>query len=162
MRVHARDRGARRSARSGARGARGPAAPMARDARQGRSPDGGRGTLQARRRSGAVCVSDVWDRPQLLPLRPAVPRPELEGARGCRVRVTRHLRPPGADWLSVAVGFLYLIELVSPNASPPPRKSTTDRSIPWTLRALRLWFAVESRIAPSAAERRAARMFATP
>ena len=43
-----------------------------------------------------------------------------------------------------------------------PRNSTTDRTVPLTLRAIRLWFAVESRIAPGSAENRAARMFATP
>jgi pimeloyl-ACP methyl ester carboxylesterase len=41
-------------------------------------------------------------------------------------------------------------------------KSTTDRSVPLALRAVRLWFAVESRIAPDSAERRAAKMFVTP
>lgn len=42
------------------------------------------------------------------------------------------------------------------------RKSTTDRSVSIQMRALRLWFALESRIAPNSAERRAAKMFATP
>src|SRR6185436_18040542 len=41
-------------------------------------------------------------------------------------------------------------------------KSTTDRSVPLALQAVRLWFAVESRIAPDSAERRAAKMFVTP
>ena len=41
-------------------------------------------------------------------------------------------------------------------------KSTTDRPIPIGLRALKLWFSLESRLAPSSAERRAARMFVTP
>jgi pimeloyl-ACP methyl ester carboxylesterase len=40
--------------------------------------------------------------------------------------------------------------------------STTDRTLPLNLRALRLWFAVESRISPRTAENRAARIFATP
>jgi pimeloyl-ACP methyl ester carboxylesterase len=42
------------------------------------------------------------------------------------------------------------------------RKSTIDRSVPLSLKALRLWFAVESRLAPTSAERRAARLFVTP
>lgn len=42
------------------------------------------------------------------------------------------------------------------------RNSTTDRPIPLPIRALRLWFAIESKIAPESAERRAARMFVTP
>ena len=42
------------------------------------------------------------------------------------------------------------------------RNSTTDRTLPLNVRALRLWFAVESRISPRTAENRAARMFATP
>ena len=41
-------------------------------------------------------------------------------------------------------------------------KSTTDRTVPASLRGLRLWFALESRVAPESAERRAARMFVTP
>lgn len=41
-------------------------------------------------------------------------------------------------------------------------KSTTVRSLPLAVRALRVWFAVESRVAPGLAERRAARMFVTP
>jgi len=43
-----------------------------------------------------------------------------------------------------------------------PRNSTTDRTLPLNVRALRLWFAVEARISPRTAENRAARMFATP
>jgi pimeloyl-ACP methyl ester carboxylesterase len=41
-------------------------------------------------------------------------------------------------------------------------KSTTVRAIPLAERAVRLWFALESRVAPASAERRAARMFVTP
>jgi len=40
--------------------------------------------------------------------------------------------------------------------------STTDRTLPFNVRALRLWFAVESRVSPRTAEDRAARIFATP
>jgi len=40
--------------------------------------------------------------------------------------------------------------------------STTVRPLSGAPRALRLWFALESRIAPASAERRAARMFVTP
>jgi pimeloyl-ACP methyl ester carboxylesterase len=43
-----------------------------------------------------------------------------------------------------------------------PLKSTTDRAIPIGLRALKLWFSLESRFAPTSAESRAARMFVTP
>lgn len=46
--------------------------------------------------------------------------------------------------------------------STAQKNSTTDRPVPVPLRALRLWFALESRLAPRSAERRAARMFATP
>jgi len=50
-----------------------------------------------------------------------------------------------------------------PTAKPNvARNSTTDRSVPLTLRALRVWFAIESRVAPHSAENRAARMFVTP
>ena len=42
------------------------------------------------------------------------------------------------------------------------KNSTTDRTFPLNVRALRLWFAVESRVSPRTAENRAARMFATP
>ena len=45
---------------------------------------------------------------------------------------------------------------------PASRKSTIDRSVPIGLKALRMWFALESRVAPSSAERRAARLFVTP
>lgn len=45
---------------------------------------------------------------------------------------------------------------------PRPTKSTTVRSLPLAQRALRAWFALESRLAPSSAERRAARLFVTP
>ena len=44
----------------------------------------------------------------------------------------------------------------------PARKSTIDRSVPIAQKALRMWFAFESRVAPSSAERRAARLFVTP
>ena len=43
-----------------------------------------------------------------------------------------------------------------------PQKSTIDRSVPISQRALQMWFAFESRVAPSSAERRAARLFVTP
>lgn len=46
--------------------------------------------------------------------------------------------------------------------SATANKSTTDRSVPFAIRAVRLWFAIESRFAPESAERRAARMFVTP
>ena len=41
-------------------------------------------------------------------------------------------------------------------------KSTIDRTVPLGLKALRMWFALESRVAPASAERRAARLFVTP
>lgn len=50
----------------------------------------------------------------------------------------------------------------SPAAMSTSRKSTIDRSVPIGIKALRLWFAVESRVAPASAERRAARLFVTP
>src|SRR5262245_26773553 len=49
-----------------------------------------------------------------------------------------------------------------PNGSPAATNSTTDRPVPLPVRALRAWFAIESRFSPRTAERRAARMFATP
>jgi pimeloyl-ACP methyl ester carboxylesterase len=51
---------------------------------------------------------------------------------------------------------------VASHGSSARRNSTTDRPVPVQQRALRLWFALESRLAPRSAERRAARMFATP
>jgi pimeloyl-ACP methyl ester carboxylesterase len=51
---------------------------------------------------------------------------------------------------------------VSANGSAAAENSTTDRPVPLPVRALRVWFALESRFSPRTAERRAARMFATP
>ena len=42
------------------------------------------------------------------------------------------------------------------------RRQTPRRSATLAVRAIRLWFALESRLAPHSAERRAARMFVTP
>lgn len=49
-----------------------------------------------------------------------------------------------------------------PSTHRASQNSTTDRSISVAVRALRLWFAVESRLSPASAESRAARIFVTP
>src|SRR5688572_4296260 len=46
--------------------------------------------------------------------------------------------------------------------SPTTRRQTRRRPKTLAVRAIRLWFALESRLAPHSAERRAARMFVTP
>src|SRR5688572_8896730 len=46
--------------------------------------------------------------------------------------------------------------------STTTRRQTRHRPKTLAVRALRLWFALESRVAPQSAERRAARMFVTP
>ncbi len=55
--------------------------------------------------------------------------------------------------------------MTSINRDGPVSQATapvTRRPVPLAIRAMRLWFAVESRVAPISAERRAARMFVTP
>ena len=48
------------------------------------------------------------------------------------------------------------------SASPRQKKRTTGRAVPLHLRALRVWMATLSRVAPALAERHAARLFLTP
>ena len=107
--------------------------------------------------SATLCVPALRHRAELLPLGPTLQGSRREVTRGCCVRVGGRC---GQTDRRVAEPFAQIP--VSPNGSPVAKNSTTDRPVPLPVRALRLWFALESRFSPRTAERRAARMFATP